>query len=313
MLNLIANENMKIYRRLRTWILVLLLIGISVTGAVLTKKMDRGGEAGGEWRTEVTQSIEGYKAALASAGTDMEKAEWESRIREQQYHLDHDVPPNHKTLWGGVLNASQMIALVTIFTVIIAGDIVAGEFTWGTIKLLLIRPASRTKILLSKYAATLLFSLLLLLILFASALVANGVLYGFGHLDLPYIHTNAAGTVLESNMLLHVASTFGLQCVELIMTVTLAFMISTVFRSSSLAIGLSMFVMFAGPGIAMLLSRYEWGKYFLFANTNLTPYIEGRPMMEGMTLPFSIGVLVVYFILFNFCSWLLFKKRDVAA
>ncbi|PYI52901.1 ABC transporter permease [Paenibacillus flagellatus] len=313
MLNLITNENMKIYRRLRTWILVALLVGISVTAAILVYKLGAKPQPGADWRAEVAQSIEQDKQSMADVGMDSVKREMEKRIQLQEYRLAHDIPPGDRTLWSGVLNASSLIALVTIFTVIVAGEIVAGEFTWGTIKLLLIRPASRSKILLSKYVATLLFSLLLLVFLFGSAFAANAFLYGFGGVGHPYLYVDASGAVVESSMLLHVLGTFGLQCVELIMTVTLAFMISTVFRSSSLSIGISMFLMFAGSGIAMMLSRFSWGKYFLFANTNLTPYIEGQAMMEGMTLPFSIGVLLVYFVAFNVCSWLIFNKRDVAA
>lgn len=313
MLNLIQNENMKIYRRARTWILVLMLIAITATGAILSKKLSPGPAAGDDWRAEVSKTLERDKGFLAEAKLEIERKEWESRIAVAEYQLEHDIPPSSKTLWGGVLEASGMISIVTIFTVIIAGEIVAGEFTWGTIKLLLIRPASRSKILLSKYITTLMFSLLLLVILFIAAFVVNGFLYGFDNIGLPYVHVDSTGAATESNMLTHVIGTFGLQCVELIMTVTLAFMISTVFRSSSLSIGISMFVMFAGSGIAMLLSRFSWGKYFLFANTNLTQYIEGRPLMEGMTLSFSITVLIVYFILFNVSSWLLFNKRDVAA
>lgn len=38
-----------------------------------------------------------------------------------------------------------------IFTIILAADSIAGELSGGTFKLLLIRPASLSKILLSKY------------------------------------------------------------------------------------------------------------------------------------------------------------------
>lgn len=70
---------------------------------------------------------------------------------------------------------SDRFFLNTIFTALVAADSVAGEFTWGTIKLLLIRPWSRSKILLSKYISMVLFSLFstLLLIVFGygSALI----------------------------------------------------------------------------------------------------------------------------------------------
>jgi ABC-2 type transport system permease protein len=92
-------------------------------------------------------------------------------------------------------------------------------------------------------------------------------------------------------------------------------MISTVFRSSSIAIGLSIGLSFIGTAIANFLSQhnYSWAKYYLFENTDLTQYLNGTPMIAGMTLQFSIGVLVIYFLIFNLLSWIVFNKRDVTA
>ena len=99
-------------------------------------------------------------------------------------------------------------------------------------------------------------------------------------------------------MLFYVFATYGLKLIELVMIVTLAFMISTVFRSASLAIGLSIFIMFAGQVITLLLMRYTWGKYFLFANTDLTPYLKGQPLAEGMPWDSRLLCLCVTF----YCS-----------
>lgn len=312
MLNLIQNENMKIYRRLRTWILGLLLIAIVVMTAVFTHPGDTSDRK--DWKAAAKDSIEHNTKELANPDLPEKfKQTMREQIALQQYALDHDMPPVQHTLWGGVQGAADLIQIVTLFTVIIAGDMVAGEFTWGTIKLLLIRPATRVKILFSKYAATLLFAAVLLVLLFISAVIVNGLLYGFQNLGLPHLKIGADGAVHESSMVLYVLTTYGYKLIQLIMIVTLAFMISTVFRSSSLAIGLSIFIMFAGQIITVLLLRYSWGKYFLFANTDLTQYLEGRPMAEGMTMGFSIGVLIFYFLLFNLLSWEIFRRRDVAA
>jgi ABC-2 type transport system permease protein len=312
LLNLIQNEQMKIYRRLRTWILGLLLIVIVVlAGLVSHPGADDGND---QWKVRATETIEHNKKELENVELPEKfKQQMKEETALQQYMLDHNYPPTDNTLWGGALRASGMIILVTLFTVIIAGDMVAGEFTWGTIKLLLIRPASRAKILFSKYITTLLFAATLLILLFITALIVNGFLYGFQSLGLPHLTVDAKGQVHEGSMLLFTLATYGLKLIELVMIVTLAFMISTVFRSSSLAIGLSIFIMFAGQVIAMLLLRYSWGKYFLFANTDLTPYLEGQPLAEGMTLGFSIVVLIVYFLVFNLLSWEIFRRRDVAA
>jgi ABC-2 type transport system permease protein len=315
LLNLVQNENMKIYRRLRTWILLFLLVAFVCMIGIINHYDGGGGRNSSEnWRASMQETIQLNQTQLQDPNLPQAaKKRIENDVLVNQYALEHNIPPVQTTMWGGVMSASGLVQLITLFTVIIAGDMVAGEFTWGTIKLLLIRPASRSKILLSKYLATLLFALLLLVVLFISAIVVNGLLFGFNEIGIPYLQIGTSGAVQEGSLLLHVLSTYGLKLIELVMVVTLAFMISTVFRSSSLSIGLSIFIMFAGQGITMLFMRYDWGKYFLFANTDLTQYIEGRPLAEGMTMGFSISVLIAYFILFNALSWGIFKKRDIAA
>ncbi len=59
--------------------------------------------------------------------------------------------------------------------------------------------------------------------------------------------------------------------------------------------------------------KFTWAKYILFANTNLMQYFEGAPMVEGMTITFSIIMILVYFVIFQFLAFYVFKKRDVAA
>ncbi|MFP3340564.1 ABC transporter permease subunit, partial [Micrococcus sp. SIMBA_131] len=78
--------------------------------------------------------------------------------------------------------------------IIIGAGVIAGEYSWGTIKLLLIRPASRTKILASKFIATLLFALLSLVILYISSFIIGGLFLGFNAVDQPYL-TYSGGDV----------------------------------------------------------------------------------------------------------------------
>ncbi|WJH37257.1 ABC transporter permease [Paenibacillus sp. CC-CFT747] len=305
---------MKIYRRLRTWILVGILMAITVAAAILIERNSPRAD-NADWRAETSRHIEENKRNTAQPGVpDSYKQMLERDTKVMEYRLQNDLPPADKnTLWKGVLDSANLISLVTIFTVIIAADIVAAEFATGTIKMLLIRPASRAKILLSKYAATLAFSILLLVILFATSFVINGILYGFGGADLPYLYASKDGAVHQTGMLVHALQTYGLNCAGLVMIVTLAFMVSTIFRSSSMAIGLSLGVMFLGQLILGFFSKYNWIKYYLFANTDLTVYLTGMPPKEGMSMGFSLTVLAVYFLIFNILSWSIFMKRDVAA
>ncbi|MDR7079443.1 ABC-2 type transport system permease protein [Neobacillus niacini] len=314
MVNLVLNENMKIYRRVRTWV----LIGLMATLVLYINFIEwhsGGKKAVGEgWRTELQQENQQWSEMLKLPElNEQNRTFYQEQISINNYHLEENIRSTKGTMWDGVNGSANLVILITLFTIIIAGDSVASEFSTGTIKLLLIRPANRVKILLSKYISFLLFGMLLLLILFVLSIVMNGILYGLGYMDLPLISMNAEGKNVESNMVLNLWKTYMLNSVSTVMYVTMAFMISSAFRSSTMAIGFSIGAFFAGNIILEVLQRYDWSKYLLFANTDLTQYLKGHPFQEGMTLSFSIGVLAVYFLVFNLVSWLLFTRRDVAA
>lgn len=171
------------------------------------------------------------------------------------------------------MNAAQLISLLTILTLVLAADSVAGEFSGGTVKMLLIRPVSRSKILLSKYISIFSFAVLLLVVLFGSTFLISGMLEGFSDVGAPYIYAANDGIVHEVNMVVHVLSTYGYQSILTIMIVTMAFMISTVFRSSSIAIAFSIGIMFLGFAIGAFLTQFSWAKYYLFSNIDLTQNI----------------------------------------
>lgn len=314
MLNLVLNENMKIYRRVRTWVLIGLMVALVLFVNFIEWHSD-GKKAEGEgWQAALEQKNQQWSEILKqpNLGED-DRTFYQEQIVLNEYHLAQNIRSTDGTLWDGVNGSASMMIVITIFTIIIVGDSVAGEFSSGTIKLLLIRPASRSKILVSKYISFLLFGMLLLLTLFVLSIVINGILYGFGHMDLPLVSMNADGQIIERNMVLNLWKTYMLNGISTVMYVTLAFMISSAFRSSAMAIGFSIGALFAGNIILEALQRFDWSKYLLFANTDLTQYLSGHPYQDGMTLSFSIGVLVVYFLVFNLISWLIFTRRDVAA
>jgi len=262
-LQLVRNENMKLYRRVRTWIMLgmitVLVLAISIIAKIVS---------------------------------------------------DGDVDN-----WSMMsIEAMVLFQLVTIFTVVVSADSVAGEFSTGTIKLLLIRPWSRSKILLSKYISLLMFALVQAALLYVLTFVVNMLLFGYGG---SVEAQNAFNS--DMNPLGYMLLYYFYQFLGLIIIVTMAFMLSTVFRSSGLAIGLSIFLLLGGSTIAGMLSMldYAWVDYILFLHLNLTQYMgssdAGGIMGEGMTLGFSLSVLAVYYVVFIALTWLIFNKRDVAA
>ncbi|MDQ8733029.1 ABC transporter permease [Paenibacillus sp. LHD-38] len=258
---LVQNENMKIYRRPRTWVMTGILIVLVLTISIL-------------W--------------LIFGGRDT-------------------------SMWDvAFMESSILFLLVTIFTVVIAAGGVAEEFTSGTIKLLLIRPWSRSKILLSKYISIMIFALLLAILLFGSTLLVNWICFGIN--ASPDIKPTFVGEE-GSDALSYMLKYYGLTLISLVVTVTLAFMLSTIFRSSGLAIGMALFLLLGVNSFIALIAMldYKWIDYLLFIHLNLTQYLDGNPMREGMTMGYSIGVLGVYYVIFIVLTWYIFSKRDVAS
>lgn len=259
--NLVRNENMKIYRRPRTYVMSGILVGLVLIISII-------------W--------------LATGGRD-------------------------SSMWDvAFIQSSILFLLVTIFTVIVAAGSVAEEFSTGTIKLLLIRPWSRSKILLSKYISVVMFAILQSVLLLVSVWFINWLCFGIGNEGMVISNmpiqsgSGAVGYMLEY---------YGLTLITSIMTVTMAFMLSTIFRSSALAIGIALFMMLIVNNVASLLIflKYKWVDYVLFIHLNLTQYMGDFQPREGMSLGFSLGVLAGYYVLFMALTWLVFNKRDVSA
>ncbi|PQP90795.1 ABC transporter permease [Paenibacillus sp. AR247] len=255
-IHLVQNENMKIYRRARTWIMLSILVIVNILMPLLFHLADGGGNI---------------------------------------------------SLWESVLQTGAFtFFLCTIFSVVVASDSVAGEFSWGTIKLLLIRPWSRSKILLSKYIAVVLFSLLCTVLLIVVSYGVSAIFFSGG----------AGGSLMGERIgPRHYFLIMLCDYVDLFMTVALAFMLSAVFRASGLAIGLSLFIMFAKGIFNMLFNpeRYSWAKFLPFMHMDLSQYLASSVGPGGVTLGFSILILAIYYVLFLVIAWTVFGKRDVAA
>jgi ABC-2 type transport system permease protein len=314
MINLIQNENMKLFHSISTKVMMGILVLIIIAVGLLIRFTGTQAPKA-DWKAELTIQNQEINKSIEQPGIPkMAKDSLAQQLQTNEYRLKNDIPPmSDKSLWGFVESAtSGLISLIALFAIIMGGRIVANEFSEGTIKLLLIRPSKRWKVLAAKYISVMSYTLLMLLILLIVSFLVGGILFSFEGASLPFL-TNSNGIITEVNMVTHILQVCGLGSINLVMMVTLAFMISTVARNSGMAIGIGVFLLTVGNVITMLLSRYNWSKYILFANTDLNQYINGTPIVEGMTMTFSIIVLIVYFVVFNVISYVGFTKRDIAA
>ena len=209
---------------------------------------------------------------------------------------------------GGMLSGYEFSAwlfnkngtgqMLTFMAIIGSAGILAKEHSLGTIKLLLIRGQGRSKILASKYVTVLLYSLTLSLVTLLVGIVAGGAAFGFKDVETGLVGALAAA---------------GIHYAYMIVYVTLTFLLGVLTRSAGASIGIGMMIVLMEGLVVQLLSRYAFTKYLLFTHADLSVYLNGgTPPVQGVTLPFSLGVIFIYLALFLGASFVTFKKRDVA-
>lgn len=293
-------------------LLALIIIG----GAVINSVYGETDEYSDDWREELQEENENAfdpeNPEESSGDAEVNVGITPDQVEKNNYYLEHDIKPDSYDAWSYTDENIDLLSIVSLLTIIIAAGIIAHEFRWGTIKLLLIRPISRSVILLSKYIAVLLFALFTLLFVVIMSLIVGMIFFGFNGFD-PHIVVSQGDGFAYVSQIGEIMSGYGYKLVNLIMMTTFAFMISAVFRNSTMAVGTAIFLMFTGSTIVTVFSEHDWAKYILFANTDLTQYAnDGTPWIEGMTLGFSITMLIVYYAIFMILSWIFFTKRDVA-
>ena len=204
---------------------------------------------------------------------------------------------------------------IILTVVLISGAIVSEEFNKGTLKLLLVRPYSRIKILMAKFVVVLLTIIITMLIIAILQLIIGGIFFGFSSLKIPVVEYNyKTETLIEINIFKKVAMTAVEILPEYILLGTLAFSLSTIFTNSALAIIVSMVGYLVSNTINSLAIYYnvKWLKYFVTLNWDFTQFEYGKlAKMEGITSTFSIAICIVYFAIMLITAITVFKKKNI--
>lgn len=285
----------------------ILLAVLVIGGAALVSSVDSiQTEYSDNWKEELREENEQYQQEI----TEFDNTFSYELMERNNYYLENDIKPLDYGAWQFTLENVGLVAVVSLLTIIIGSSIISNEYKWGTIKLLLIRPVSRNVILLSKFVATFVFALLTMIFLFLISMLGGGIFFGLEGVNPNTVISTVDGFEYVP-IVGEVMSEYAYRIVDLIMVSTLAFMISTIFKNSSIAVGIGVFILMGGNLITGIFSRYEWSKYLLFANLDLQQYKSGNVLIEGMTLGFSITMLIIYFVVFVALAWTFFNKRDI--
>lgn len=324
LLPLIRNECLKIIKKKRFYVILLILL---VLVPMFTYAQMRVAERSRDkfhsnWRLEIQQQITDNQNSLSS---DRIPEEWKSYrrifVQQLQYYLNHDVNPNAPsgvTFTREFLDNSVSL-FIPLLIMAVASDIVSGERTTGTIKMLLTRPVKRWKVLFSKLAALLMFVSLIVLSVFVISYLISGLSFGYKGFNLPvFTGFKISGDMVDMSAV-HAVPQWkyllmqgGLIWFVSVVVALLAFMVSVLVRSTAASIVVMMAALIAGTILSNMASAWTTAKYLFMVNLGLTGYLSGSPApIAGMTLPFSMAVLAIWGLAATIISFAVFTKRDI--
>jgi len=310
MINLIKNENMKIFKRKRTWIMIGVMV-VFIFIQFLNVKLSSQVNYGDDWKTSLIEENALLQVEKESLKLPIEKIENEKKLLLNNYYIDSNIKPTNNAWFFTIGQSTNFLIAISILTLIIAGEIVASEFQSGTIKFLLTRTATRTQIYFSKYISTLLFGFFLIVMTFLLSILFSGILLGFDGINGEYLFVKDHA-VQKTSFLQALIGSLLFKIPYLIIVATLAFMISAAFKSTTFSIVFSLLVAIAGFVMSISLKGFSWTKYFIFSHTDLSSFVYENPPVEGMTFSFSILFILTHIFIMHGIAYPIFVKKDVA-
>ncbi|GHH88312.1 ABC transporter permease [Streptomyces capitiformicae] len=190
---------------------------------------------------------------------------------------------------------------------VIAGDAIAGEANAGTLRYLLVAPAGRTRLLLTKYATTMTFCVVATLVVAASALAVGASLFPLGDL------TTISGTRISFAEGLFRALLIALAvAASLIGIAALGLFISTLTNSGIAAMATTVGLLITVQILDQIpqldaLHPYFFSHYWLsFADLMREP-------VYWDDLQRNFGLQALYAAVFGSAAWARFMAKDIAS
>jgi len=249
-----------------------------------------------------------------------EKQEYYSALEAMntcKYYIENNIrninSNDNRAILLDLLDSYELFIL--IFIIMIAGSIVSDEFSKGTIKLLLVRPYSRIKILFSKFIVCIMILLLFIAFVACSQFIFGGLIQGFESTSTPAIVYNHNTNQVETiGIIPHIALTTIAKLPIYILLMTLAFACSTIFTNTAVSIVIPLLGYMGSSLINQLGLIYDIKAvlYFVTPNWDLTERLfGGLPTFEGLTIPFSLAICLIYFLIMFVTMFTVFKKRNI--
>ena len=255
-----------------------------------------------------------------------QKKQFEDEIQINIYKLENNIQSvnyddtNYRIIFE-TLAPSAVITMIAVAAIIIAGGAIAQEVSTGTIKFWALTPNKRWKILTAKILSVIFYIVIITLIMSILNIILANIFFDTQGNQYVYIKNGEVKCI--GNELFIIGMYFA-KSVPVIVFAFFAIMLSTITRSSSVALSLGVATYIGNSLVMTIINQFikkEWIRYVPFNNLNIAdkifPNFENSMKLFGETfatntsLAFSLGVLAVCSILMLVTAYDSFNKRDI--
>ncbi len=245
-------------------------------------------------------------------------------VKKYAYCLEYNIPfETHSTRNILELCLQVNLTVIMLMGIFMSAVIVASEHTSGAVRLLMIRPRARWKILLSKLCCVLIITSGWIVATSVLSTVAGGILYGWENLAVPYVMVSdeayevAPLFFLIQKMTVSYLPAFSMMC--------LAFLMSTLIKRAVVSMAIPMIInIFGGAASTLFIGRactkFPPLKFTPIPYFNLSSFwgepleqlnAYNSPLDHGLTLNMGVLMFVIYSLLLLAAAFIVFKKQQI--
>jgi ABC-2 type transport system permease protein len=215
-----------------------------------------------------------------------------------------------------------LLVHVPLLIALVAGDMISGEANMGTLRLLVSKPISRTNLILSKFLASAVYTVALLIWMAVWSLFVSLLIFGAD--DMIIMKSEVVTQILKSDTLWRYVAAFGFAALAMVTVASLAFFLSLFAENSIGPIMACMSIIIVFTILNTLnLPLFNAVKPFLFTshmlgwkgffdvqvnsnNEQIVGSVENLPAVLR-----SAGILAIHIIIFLSASIFIFKRKDI--
>ncbi|MFN3872940.1 MAG: ABC transporter permease [Ignavibacterium sp.] len=193
---------------------------------------------------------------------------------------------------------------------LVAGDLLAGEATAGTYRLMLTRPVTREKFVTAKFIAGVIYTNLLILWLALMSLAVGYFIFGVG--ELLIIRGDMVIIFEQKDVLWRFLGAYGYASLGMTVVASLAYLFSSLVENaigpivSTMAV-IIVFVIISAINVELLQSI----RPYLFTNYISSWQLFFDTPLDVEEILKSIGILILHIVLFFGATLIIFKRKDI--